>query len=339
MSRAHAGAGGAGAGAHPDIPNDVDDDPRKLKFFPVERLAPLKRVLILGTTMCGKTTALHNIVYQMHVQGKKKNGVGIQVAIGFSNTERANGNLGGPIKDNDGNVTSKYALIPKWCAHHGFDEALLREFMDYQIMTKEAGRGKTSLVIFDDLLSQKGLKNNSTINECLQNSRNYKTGVVVSAHGPKQLCGDSRGQFHFAFIYGLPNDQMKGFYDSFASKAFASFKAFDSTWRRISKDLGQYWCMVIDLSAGGELNNRVFKYRAPNPASPTYRTPHVCEAGMWWIQSHLRKKEEKKDLSNLFNLMQLAQSRGVVVDDRAGGRKRGRDEMEEEDAEVVELFV
>lgn len=389
MSKDNSSGGGGGGG---------DDGEHKkkrptLQKFPMERLDELKRVLFIGSTTCGKTTGLYDFVKHMHRQAKRKKcrrhkktacakhaerwcevcgtcaecrkvAKGIQTALGFSLTEDANGNLGGPVRDNDGNIIHKYALMPKCCAHHGFHESILSEAMDYQIATKSAGRGKSMLVVLDDVLAQKGVKNCAKLNEFMQNARNYKSGLVCAMHQPKQLSPQSRGQFHFVVCYGLGKDDMKAFYDSWASKAFPNFKAFENTWRRISKKLGKYWAMVIDLHAGGAVSNRVFKYKAPNPDADDYHIPHICEKGLWWIQKHMQEEAKAANMQELFDLETIARARGVRLPAkvlRSGGRgapgagagggagggsrkrKRGasrwEDDLSDSEEEIDELFI
>lgn len=343
----------------------------------MDRLDPYKRVLFIGGTTCGKTTGIMHFMKHMHLQGKRmkckaheevckthkarfcavcgnckacrETAHGIQLPIGFSNTERANGNLGGPMRDKDGNVTSKYAIMPQFCARHGFDEELLRAAMDYQMATKAVARGKNMVVVFDDLLSQKGIKNNATVSEYIQNARNYKSGLVVASHNPTQLAPQMRDSIQFVVCYELAEESMKSFYKFYASRAFKTFKKFINTWKRISKDLGKYWAMVIDLQCGGDLNNRVFKFRAPNPDADDYHIPHFGEKGLWWVQHKLHKKQgPTKTAAELFDIEALAKAQGLATaaHRRAQGARKGskaaaraREVEEEEEEEVDELFV
>ena len=291
------------------------DDTTTMRDFPMERLTPLKRVLLIGGTTCGKTTALYEIIRAMHKNGKRsKKGVGIQFALGFSKTENANGNLGGPVKDDDGNVLHKHAPMPQFCANHGYDEGRLAEFMDYQIQTKAVGRMKQALVIGDDVMSQKGIRYSKVLDEFQQNARNYGCGAIWSTHSVKQMSVDARSQFHFVFCYELARSQMLNFFEEFGSRVgFKSFKAFANTWNRITTRLGKYWALVIDLDGrhGSRLVDRVFKFRAADPTAAGYHVPHICEAGFWWINARLAKRAARVSIRQLFDLAALAERKGL----------------------------
>ena len=302
-------------------------------LFNHQRLHAGKRVLMIGGTTCGKTTAMHQIAGAMHCNEKRrewercekarKSGKkcvprrgGIQLAIGFSKTERANGNLGGPIRDgDDDSIKHKFSIMPSWCANHGFIEAKLAEFMEYAIATKEVGRMKTSLVVMDDVMSQKGVKNSAVLNEFMQNARNYGCGMIQCQHSVKQASVDARTQFHYVVCYEIAADQMKQFYDVFASRVFPTFKVFRQTWMTMNKKLGQYWALVIDLqnaANSGELQDRVFKFRAKNPDDADYHIPHLCEMGCWWIDRRLKQDAKSKaSLRELFDLAAVAQEKHV----------------------------
>ena len=311
--------------------------PGHMQFWDIhnfKRLHAGKRVCIIGGTTCGKTTALYSIAGAMHRNEKRrqlhkaekarkegktcktKRG-GIQFAIGFSKTEKANGNLGGPVKDDEGEVKHKYSLMPSFCATHGFDEKKLADFMQYQIDTKNFGRMKTSLVIMDDVMSQKGVKNSPVLNEFMQNARNYGCGLIQGQHSVKQSSVDSRTQFHYVVCYEIAADQMKQFYDVFASRVFPTFKKFRETWMMMNKKLGQYWALVIDVqnsANSSRIEDRVFKYKAPNPDLPDYKIPHLCELGCWWIDRNLSKDQKNQtSLRDLYDLAHIAQQHGITL--------------------------
>lgn len=321
----------------------------KMLDFPLSRLSILNRVLIVGSTMCGKSTAIEAILRAMHENGKaSKSKRGIQFAVGFSKTERANGNLGGPVMDNDGNVQRTYALMPRFCVHDKYSDEVLQEFMDYQMDSKRAGRMKQSVAVFDDVLSQKGIKNSAILNEFMQNGRNFGTGGVFAGHSVKQLGVDARSQFHFVFCYELDKAEMHKFYELFGSRAFGTEQGFRRTWRRLTKKLGKYWALAIDLHNPGSLTDRVFKFRAPNPDAPMYRHLHICEAGFWWLQMQLEAKDTTAMTSKqLFNLADLAARQGInlgkennatvrqALHHQAGHGGRGDDDADS----VDELYV
>lgn len=299
-----------------------------------KRLHAGKRVCIIGGTTCGKTTALYEIVGAMHrneklrevhkAQKERERGKpykakrgGIQFAIGFSKTENANGNLGGPVRNDDGDVVHKYSLMPSFCATHGFEEQRLADFMQYQIDTKSYGKMKTSLVIMDDVMSQKGVKNSPVLNEFMQNARNYGCGLIQGQHSVKQSSVDSRTQFHYVVCYEIGADQMKAFYDVFASRVFPTFRKFRETWMTMNRKLGQYWALVIDIqnsANSSRIEDRVFKFKARNPDRDDFKIPHVCELGCWWIDRNLSKATKSQtSLRDLFDLAHIAHQQGISL--------------------------
>lgn len=303
-----------------------------------KRLHAGKRVCIIGGTTCGKTTALYEIAGAMHRNEKRreqhkaekarasgstykaKRG-GVQFAVGFSKTENANGNLGGPVRNDDGDIKHQYSIMPSFCATHGFDEKKLADFMQYQIDTKSYGRMKTSLVIMDDIMSQKGVKNSAVLNEFMQNARNYGCGLIQGQHSVKQSSVDSRTQFHYVVCYEIAADQMKAFYDVFASRVFPTFKKFRETWMLMNRKLGQYWALVIDVqnsANSSRIEDRVFKFKAQNPDRDGYKIPHLCELGCWWIDRNLSKANKNQaSLRELFDLSHIAQQHGIDLNQPA----------------------
>ncbi len=358
---------------------------RKWDLDEFQALHPGSRVLIIGGTTCGKTTAMYQIAGAMHRNGKRmrnaenakikehnaaqyanpdrrsrqpqkalKKVVGIQLVIGFSKTEKANGNLGGPIRDSDGNPDPKfpYALMPRWCAHHGFHEQQLRKFMDLQMDYKAVGRMKTAIVVMDDIMSQKGMKSCASLNEFMQNARNYGCGIIMSQHSIKQSSVDTRTQFHWVVCYEMASDQMKQFYDVFASRLFSSFAVFRNVWMQVTNKLGQYWALVINIQAKVKSNNpwdRVFKFRAEDPTTDAYKIPHIGEKGLWWLDKRIRKRAQAVDSSKLFNLQAVASMAGVALKvERAatGGNpwaaiadRDGRDDGGDDDIDDMEIIL
>jgi hypothetical protein len=307
------------ASAAVEAPADAEsvvDDGHHMRFFPLALLQPLHRVLLIGGTTCGKTTALYEFVHAMHSNGKRgKRKRGFQFAQGFSRTETANGNLGGPVVDDDGTMQHKYALMPRYCAHSGYDEDKLAEFMQFQQNCKRLGRMKQSVVIFDDVMSQKGIKNSKVLNEFMQNARNYGCGSAASTHVVKQMSPDARTQYHWVVCYELAEDQMQHFYKVFASRVFKSFKSFQNTWVRLNEKYGKYWALVIDLQGtnGSTLVERVFKYKAADPTAAGFRIPHICDLGFWWIQERMSKTVESASLNQVFDLVAVAQRKGLSM--------------------------
>ena len=286
----------------------------RLNVFPVSRLEMFKRILIIGGTTSGKTTALHQMVGHMHANGKRKNGRGIEFGIGMSKTENANGNLGGPVKDNDGVIEHKYSLFPRMLVRHGFNEPLLKDFMAYQIATKAAGRMRNAIFVGDDIMCDKALRKSDAVKELQMNARNFGLGAFWTTHTTKQMDSDSRTQFHFIGAFDMPMLELEKFYNIADNHAFPTFKAFKQSWKLLHKE--EHWMMIIDMHAKGDKSNRAFKWRAVDPdlkRNPTYTIPHVVQPGFWWISQQCFTDPAMANMQKLFDLTDLLQQNGVDV--------------------------
>lgn len=295
--------------------------PRKrCRLFKGEKMDLTHRVGFLGASMSGKTRGLYDFLLLADFNHKREHGHGIQIAFGFSRTEDGNGNLGGPVRDNNNNVISKYALMPSMFATTGFSQERLEEIMDYQMKTKKAGRGKECMIIFDDVFNGKGMNRNPVLDQLAQNGRNGMMGMYVAGHKMKQWGTGVRSTLHYVVVYDLSKKEVEDFRLEFAAELFDTNEELWSFWKALRKRKGKYWAMVIDVkntANSAVFSDRVFVFSSRDPSAPDYFIPHFCERGFWWLQHQLEcADKDEVDLAGLFDLGDIAQARGLHLDDR-----------------------
>jgi len=305
-----------------------------------EMLTPLTRVLIVGgSTMCGKTNMLCNVLdYQHSFVGEHPEGVhwkgnNFKFAMSFSKTEPANGNFGGK-------KIGEHGVVPWMLARDNFDRDLVKAFLKYQMQCSGIDRAKPSMIIGDDLMCDKKAVNCPEMLELLMNSRNYLVGADMTSHGTKLLDDKARTNFQVIIAFDVGgDDEAEKLRACFFSTVFRKKKSFMRTYRRVLKT--PYQAMVIDLRRKGEINNRVFKYRAPKDV----KRPHLAQLGFWEVSAIARQRNLMLSGDELFNLEAIHKRLGITsytrpkvvraasdsvsvaaggAGDDGGGRGRGR---------------
>lgn len=290
---------------------------KRAKFFKGEHLDLSKRVCFLGATMSGKTRGLYDFMMMANARHIEKFGHGIQIAFGFSSTENGNGNLGGPVINNQGKLLSQFSIMPSMFAMHGFSKQRLEDIMTYQMKTKNAKRGKECMIVFDDVFNENGMNRNTTLDKLAQNGRNGMMGMYVSGHKMKQMGTGVRSSMHYVVVYDLEKSELGDFHTQFAAELFDTKQELWDWWMLLRRRKGKYWSMVIDvknIANSSKFEDRVFVFRSRDPSAPDYFIPHFCEKGFWWLQKHLeRRGETQVDVDALFDFGRITASRNIDV--------------------------
>ena len=305
---------------------------RNFEDVALDHLELGKRMLVLGPTRSGKTNMVLHLMKLLDTRERKRDGRGLQFAMAMSKTEVANGNYGGRGKGD-------YRVVPSYLAFDEIDLSLLATFYEYQKRAKHIEMCEKTMIILDDVLCDRKTANNKVVKEGLMNARNYDVGMVVGGHGCKQMQPEARDQFRFVVAFDLGSrDEVHKLWSLFFSSSFRTFAPFYAMYRKVMKQ-GQYWALVIDLDADGDVTNRVFKWKAPRyktsskDTKPGLRCPHICSAPYWWIMKAAYKDDMHVDPRDLFNLDLIRAKKGL-------GAPRARDiQLHEEDDDNDVMIV
>lgn len=277
---------------------------------------------IVGQSTSGKTRGLYDLMRIVDQRHRKKHGNGIQIAWGFSATENSNGNLGGPVKDNQGRVESEFSIMPPMFAHHGFDNERLQSIIDFQVSSKQAGRGRNGVIVFDDVFNLKGMKNNKLIDQLVQNGRNYKLGMFACVHSLNQFGTSMRRNLHFLVLYSLNRKESDLVYSEFAGELFQSKDELWAFWVVMKKKHPSHWALVLDVKNVAATSNRlerIFMFSSRDPRKKDeYFIPHFCDKGFWWLQFHVAKSEAEvhSDANKVFDIRRIARETQVELGEK-----------------------
>jgi hypothetical protein len=227
-----------------------------LKKFKIKNLKPDATILILGRRRSGKSFLTRDIFYH-HAE--------IPIGLIFSGTEEANPFFG--------------EFIPDSLIHPEYDPDRIEAFIarqakkikkakDKKLGKREANTDKydgkipenRGFIVLDDMLHDANAwKKNNTMKTIFFNGRHFNLFFILTMQYPLGIGPELRSNIDYVFIFNEPSlKNRKKIFDDYAS----SIPTFDHFNNILDYCTQNHECLVIDTAASGDLDNKIFWYKA-----------------------------------------------------------------------------
>lgn len=225
-----------------------------LKKFKIKDLKPDSTILILGRRRSGKSFLTRDIFYHHD---------NIPIGIIFSGTEEANPFFG--------------EFIPDSLIHPEYDPELVESFIARQCKkitkAKENKLGKKDgnkydgkvpenrgFIVLDDMLDDANAwKKDKTMKRIFFNGRHYNLFFILTMQYPLGIGPELRSNIDYVFIFNEPSiSNRKKIYEGYCS----SIPTLDHFNNILDYCTQNHECLVVDTAATGDLDNKIFWYKA-----------------------------------------------------------------------------
>lgn len=210
---------------------------------------------VMGNFIVSHNSFLTRDIFYHHAE--------IPLGIIFSGTEEANPFFG--------------EFIPDCLIHGDYDPELVDSFIAKQskkikkAKDKKLGKKESEnkydgkipenrgFIVLDDMMNDNDWKKDKTIKTIFFNGRHFNIFFILTMQYPMGIGPELRSNIDYVFIFNEPSiANRKKIYDQYCS----NIPSFDHFQNILDYCTQNHECLVVDTAASGDLDNKIFWYKA-----------------------------------------------------------------------------
>ena len=224
-------------------------------FDPINFLDRYGLMVVVAPTGSGKTVFLTDLLARVHQH--------FYLILLLSRTAK---------------LQTVYSFMEPSLVYDSFDETLLTDLWNERIEQYSSGLElKPTLILMDDILTEKKVHNSKILKELACGSRHLKISVIILSHGVTQLNALVRNNASWAVSFDLDRErERKNFINEYLSTE--SYRIGELLFKKTVQET-KYQCIVVEVHKNGaDVNTKVKKFVAnSSPKKFKIKDPRVTE--------------------------------------------------------------